>query len=315
MFRIIRTTTLQALRRSAAEADRFHDEAEQPYTDAPVCTGEAARAAGLDVAPAPSELTAMAELIVSTRGHEPIPEVDLARAVPLMAAEIDRLREESGDYAATCAQWEELFDQVAAERDELAARSNRAAVLREAADEVEGGQLGIHPELDADRLDGAERLRRMADAAERYDAGKAAPLIVDRFDIAQEPEPEDDPVLTIGAIARDGRPVALQLDPHDRVKVARWLVPDTGDSAGCVTAYGLPWLTWLDDDEQQEFLGEIASAALGYYREGDADADVLRDVVQACATYRLAAEADHAQATAPGTDVIDTALTRLTGRA
>ncbi|MEU5838600.1 hypothetical protein ABZ820_33710 [Streptomyces diacarni] len=60
--------------------------------EAPICTPEAARAAGLDIAPSPGELSAVAELIVSARGHEPVAEVDLARAVPLACAEIRRLR-------------------------------------------------------------------------------------------------------------------------------------------------------------------------------------------------------------------------------
>ncbi|MCW7991075.1 hypothetical protein XF35_39145, partial [Streptomyces platensis subsp. clarensis] len=46
------------------------------------------------------------------------------------------------------------------------------------------------------------------------------PLIVSRFDIAMEPAPEEDPVLTIGAIADNAQPVALLFDREDRVKVA-----------------------------------------------------------------------------------------------
>lgn len=49
------------------------------------------------------------------------------------------------------------------------------------------------------------------------------PLIVDRFDVAMEPAPDEEPVLVIGAVAADGRPVALLLDVEDRVKVAAWL--------------------------------------------------------------------------------------------
>ncbi|MEU5976300.1 hypothetical protein [Streptomyces sp. NPDC047315] len=51
------------------------------------------------------------------------------------------------------------------------------------------------------------------------------PLIVDRFDTAIEPAPEDDPLLTICAIAAGGRPVALLLDEETRAKVARWCTP------------------------------------------------------------------------------------------
>jgi len=51
------------------------------------------------------------------------------------------------------------------------------------------------------------------------------PLIVSRFDVAMESAPEEEPVLTIGAIAEDGRPVALRFDVEDRRKVAAWLAP------------------------------------------------------------------------------------------
>ncbi|MFI1676999.1 hypothetical protein [Streptomyces sp. NPDC020607] len=51
------------------------------------------------------------------------------------------------------------------------------------------------------------------------------PLIVDRFDTAMEPAPEDPPVLIVGAVAADGRPVALFFDTEARDKVAAWLAP------------------------------------------------------------------------------------------
>ncbi|MFJ1827405.1 hypothetical protein [Streptomyces sp. NPDC088178] len=69
----------------------------------PVCSQEAARAAGLDVAPSPAELLAVAESIVSSWGDRAADPDDvvastadagaqLARAVPLVLAEVDRLR-------------------------------------------------------------------------------------------------------------------------------------------------------------------------------------------------------------------------------
>ncbi|MFE9777731.1 hypothetical protein ACFYPA_06190 [Streptomyces sp. NPDC005775] len=69
----------------------------------PICTQEAARAAGLDVAPSPEELRVVSEAIVSLWGDrwaEPDDTVasiadsgaQLARAVPLVLAEVDRLR-------------------------------------------------------------------------------------------------------------------------------------------------------------------------------------------------------------------------------
>ena len=55
------------------------------------------------------------------------------------------------------------------------------------------------------------------------------PLIVSRYDVAMEPAPEDEPNLIIGAVADDGQPVALFLDPEARDKVAKWLAPDLHD--------------------------------------------------------------------------------------
>ncbi|QQC89868.1 hypothetical protein [Streptomyces alfalfae] len=85
-------------------------------------------------------------------------------------------------------------------------------------------------------------------------AGPAAdPLIVDRFDTATEPAPEDEPVLIVGAIAADGQPVALLFDAEARAKVAAWLTPQA-DSASSrqrrldqlldsIRTHGGPWTT------------------------------------------------------------------------
>ncbi|WP_406168914.1 hypothetical protein [Streptomyces sp. NBC_00996] len=54
---------------------------------------------------------------------------------------------------------------------------------------------------------------------------QAEPLIVSRYDVAMEPAPEEEPVLTVGAVAEDGRPVALLFDLEARAKVAGWLAP------------------------------------------------------------------------------------------
>ncbi|WAZ20197.1 hypothetical protein STRCI_001297 [Streptomyces cinnabarinus] len=58
-----------------------------------------------------------------------------------------------------------------------------------------------------------------------------APLVVSRFDVAMEPAPEEEPVLTVGAVAQDGRPVALCFDPETRAKVASWLALGEADTA------------------------------------------------------------------------------------
>ncbi|MFE7547024.1 hypothetical protein [Streptomyces gardneri] len=55
------------------------------------------------------------------------------------------------------------------------------------------------------------------------------PLIVSRYDVAMEPAPEDEPNLIIGAVADDGQPVALFLDPEARAKVAGWLAPSLSE--------------------------------------------------------------------------------------
>ena len=74
-----------------------------PDRDYPICTQEAARAAGLDVAPSPAELLATSESIVHAwddlwaKPEEVTVSVadageQLARALPLVLAEVDRLR-------------------------------------------------------------------------------------------------------------------------------------------------------------------------------------------------------------------------------
>ncbi|MEU9998062.1 hypothetical protein [Streptomyces sp. NPDC050848] len=55
------------------------------------------------------------------------------------------------------------------------------------------------------------------------------PLLVSRFDVAMEPAPEEEQVFIVGAVAEDGRPVALLLDREDRAKVGRWLLPHLAD--------------------------------------------------------------------------------------
>lgn len=78
------------------------------------------------------------------------------------------------------------------------------------------------------------------------------PLIVDRFDTAMEPAPEDPPVLIVGATAADGRPVALFFDAETRAKVAAWLAPTRSNSPrehrlaqllDTIRTHGGPWTT------------------------------------------------------------------------
>jgi hypothetical protein len=76
----------------------------------------------------------------------------------------------------------------------------------------------------------AELVREAARTLRSMAGGKSTrpelePLVVFRFDTAIEPAPEEEPILTVGAIAEDGRPVALLLDEETRAKVAGWLGP------------------------------------------------------------------------------------------
>jgi hypothetical protein len=76
---------------------------------------------------------------------------------------------------------------------------------------------------------------------------QATPLVVSRFDVAMEPAPEEEPVLTVGAIAEDGRPVALLFDEETRRKVAGWLAPaDDGEEATAAAATATPTDTTFD---------------------------------------------------------------------
>lgn len=96
--------------------------------DRPVCTQEAARAAGLDVAPSPEELLTTAESIVTLWGDrwaEPDATVasladsgaQLARAMPLVLAEVERLRLGMAGLHARITELEAPQAAVIAERD------------------------------------------------------------------------------------------------------------------------------------------------------------------------------------------------------
>ncbi|RYJ29398.1 hypothetical protein CU044_2139 [Streptomyces sp. L-9-10] len=61
-----------------------------------------------------------------------------------------------------------------------------------------------------------------------------------------------------------------------------------------------PWVALMDDDDRSEFLGELAAAAINYYRPEAGDEATLAEIEKACMTWRLIAEAQHAHNTAPG---------------
>ncbi|MGW3490596.1 hypothetical protein [Streptomyces sp. NPDC001054] len=117
------------------------------------------------------------------------------------------------------------WEQAGELRDELAERPSRFEVLREALAAAEAEHLAGETDTADDRAytqgvtDAANAIRALLNGEPRI------PLVVSRFDVAMEPAPEEDPVLTIGCIAEDGRPVALLLDPEARKKIARWVAP------------------------------------------------------------------------------------------
>lgn len=76
------------------------------------------------------------------------------------------------------------------------------------------------------RLDAIEAYRLAHAYRDEVLAQQPEPLMVSRFDTAIEPSLEEEPVLTIEAIAEDGRPVALLLNEETRAKVAGWLGGD-----------------------------------------------------------------------------------------
>ncbi|MGW9249710.1 hypothetical protein [Streptomyces badius] len=103
-----------------------------------------------------------------------------------------------------------------------ARRINAAAGVILAAQKQRQTPAGIAAALeDAGLLQSPESAAELVALREE----QADPLIVSRFDTSIEPAPEEDPVLIVGAVADNGRPVALLLDLENRSKVARWLAP------------------------------------------------------------------------------------------
>ncbi|MGW1814195.1 hypothetical protein ACWCQM_11615 [Streptomyces sp. NPDC002125] len=91
-----------------------------------------------------------------------------------------------------------------------------------------------------DRRNRADVLFRMADKLSRGAVRPPLsrgpdPLVVNRFDVAMEPAPEEEQVLTVGCIDENGNPVALLLDMEARSKVARWLAPELNDTGRATT--------------------------------------------------------------------------------
>ncbi|MFF8914204.1 hypothetical protein ACF08M_12970 [Streptomyces sp. NPDC015032] len=77
-------------------------------------------------------------------------------------------------------------------------------------------------------------------AKEKGSRPEPEPLAVSRYDVAMEPASEEEPVFTVGAVAEDGRPVALYFDPETRRKVAAWLAPTAAELLTPASAFEVP---------------------------------------------------------------------------
>ncbi|MFF5435184.1 hypothetical protein ACFY5K_34890 [Streptomyces griseofuscus] len=140
-------------------------------------------------------------------------------------------------------------------------RCDRAADFRAGADAIEReqareeraererfGWLDKETRLQGDAVRAkAAFLRRLAEDVERekdtsgstqLPAGESTlgtpasagdPLVVCQYDVVIEPAPEEEPVLTFGAVAEGGRPVALLFDRESRRRIAGWLAPDLAE--------------------------------------------------------------------------------------
>ncbi|MEU3203530.1 hypothetical protein ABZ702_06535 [Streptomyces cyaneofuscatus] len=154
-------------------------------------------------------------------------------------------------------------------------------------------------------LEAAGLLQSPESAAELVALREAqeAPVVVRRFDIAMEPAPEEEQVLTIGCVAEDGRPVALLLDLDDRPKVARWLALAEGTSMHD-SLTGANLARWEEEQENVQLRARVAELeAARTTAAADRDKQIIAWLekkareegtsnkdsrVRATATYRLA---------------------------
>ncbi|MYR28640.1 MULTISPECIES: hypothetical protein [unclassified Streptomyces] len=148
---------------------------------------------------------------------------DIART---LGAEVTRLRaalsaaaDDVNELTGEIADWSA---KNAALRAELRQRPSRAEVHAEVARAAEDLASNYHPHTAKSVRSVVQRVLGAAPNSASAACPSPEPLVVSRFDVAMEPAPEEDPVLTIGCIAEDGRPVALQLDPEARRKVHEW---------------------------------------------------------------------------------------------
>lgn len=116
----------------------------------------------------------------------------------------------------------ELLDEIDRLREELA--EVRAETFLEAANAIDNDD-----DCGCGGCDTCQPRKLAAILREKAGAPESGPLVVSRYDVAMEPAPGEEPVFTVGAIAEDGRPVALLFDPETRRKVAGWLAPHDAD--------------------------------------------------------------------------------------
>ncbi|MFJ1900451.1 hypothetical protein [Streptomyces sp. NPDC088115] len=149
-------------------------------------------------------------------------------AVPDLLAEVERLRLGMTGLHARITELEAVKSTVVAERD-----AQIIAWL-----EKKAGEEGTSNKDSRLRRTTIYRLAdKLSRGAVRPPLSKGPdPLIVSRFDVAMEPAPEEEQVLTIGCIDENGQPVALLLDMESRSKVARWLAPELNDTGRAATS-------------------------------------------------------------------------------
>lgn len=151
---------------------------------------------------------------------------------------------------------------------------NHAEAFRMAADWFERACPDVEALLPVCMCHAAPELRRLADRISPD--SEPAPLVVSRYDVAMEPAPEEEPVLTVGAVAEDGRPVALLFDPEARARVAGWLAPTEAVITELLRLTRLRMLLWIahtaDLAEGPDWLGGQGRDIAAWMRRG---ADVL----------------------------------------
>ncbi|MDW6057995.1 hypothetical protein SAZ11_07825 [Streptomyces sp. FXJ1.4098] len=124
-------------------------------------------------------------------------------------------------------------------------RLDRVSVLREVDEQFAAMKLPdeLKGTLNAGSYADAWRRCRaivQAMAKEKGSRPEPEPLVVSRYDVAMEPASEEEPVFTVGAVAEDGRPVALCFAPETRRKVAAWLAPTAAERLAHASAFEVP---------------------------------------------------------------------------